>query len=135
MSSLGNRNRCKTLLNTSLFPDDELRSSLSCHSETQMFLLLSRARTDGGRLPALHPRTRRETLHRKMPFNLWNKAATGIQNIINVILEEQFLQLAVERCASLGLEGNSRLCSGLSWICVKDSGVNSRSREWSLVDS
>lgn len=92
MSSLGNRNRCRTLLNTSLFPADELRSRLSCHTETQMFLLLSRAHLDGGRLPALHPRTRREMLHKKMPFNLWNKAATGIQNIINVIPVMGFIE-------------------------------------------
>lgn len=88
MSSLGNRNRCKTLLNTSLFPADELISSLSCRIETQMFLLLSRAHLDGGRLP----RTRREMLHKKMPFNLWNKAATGIQNIINVIPVMGFIE-------------------------------------------
>ena len=58
-----------------------------------MFLLLSRAHLDGGRLPALHPRTRREMLHKKMPFNLWNKAATGIQNIINVIPVMGFIEL------------------------------------------
>lgn len=31
-------------------------------------------------------------LHRKMPFNLWNKAATGIQNIINVIPVMGFIE-------------------------------------------
>ena len=61
------------------------------HWDTDV-LLVSRAHLDGGRLPALHPSTRREMLRKKMPFNLWNKAATEIQNIINVIPVMRFIE-------------------------------------------
>lgn len=34
----------------------------------------------------------REMLHRENGFNLWNKAATGIQNIINIIPVMGFIE-------------------------------------------
>lgn len=56
MSSLGNKLRYKTLLNTSLFPDDELRSASHATLGQDVSAPLQ-SHGDGGRLLALHPRT------------------------------------------------------------------------------
>lgn len=91
MSSLGNRSRCKNSSKhifvswwwaTDPASHATLRHRRFCSSPEPTLMEVD---------SALHPRTE-EMLHRKMPFNLWNKAATGIQNIINIIPVMGFIE-------------------------------------------